>query len=132
MSAGSHTSSEDMSVASSVLQKRSLATGEKLYFPGEPIRNYTSPSYKTVGPFPDYKNGESLRDQGDRFKYYSQPKSIGPVRPASLSPNFDAAAASGVSLLGAASLAAPAVLPFAAAAGVGYGAYKLGQSLSLW
>lgn len=52
--------------------------------------------------------------------------------PAVPSRNLDSAAASGISILGAASLAAPTLLPFAAAAGVGYGTYKLGQSLSLW
>ncbi len=115
-----------------VLQKRSLNTGEQLYLPGEPIRNYVEPTYHTVGPFPSYKNGEQFGDKGDRWKYYATPRKIGPEKPATLNANYDAAAASGVSLLGAASLAAPAVLPFAAAAGVGYGAYKLGQSLSLW
>lgn len=129
MGAGSH-KAQDMSQAVSVLQKRSLITGERLYSPGEPIRNYVSPTYKVTGPFPGHKNGETFGDKGDRYKYYTKPSAIGPEKPRSL--NLDSAAASGVSLLGAASLAAPAVLPFAAAAGVGYGAYKLGQSLSLW
>lgn len=35
-------------------------------------------------------------------------------------------------IAGAAALAAPALIPFAAAAGVGYGVYKLGESFKLW
>ncbi len=35
-------------------------------------------------------------------------------------------------IAGAASLAAPALLPVAAALGVGYGVYKLGNSFDLW
>lgn len=42
------------------------------------------------------------------------------------------AAAAGLSTLGAASLAFPALAPVAAAAGIGYGLYKLGDSLNLW
>jgi hypothetical protein len=47
-------------------------------------------------------------------------------------PNFDAAAGISTGLLGTAALAAPALVPAAVAAGLGYGTYKLGQSLSLW
>lgn len=35
-------------------------------------------------------------------------------------------------IAGAAALAAPALIPFAAATGVGYGIYKLGESFKLW
>ena len=47
-------------------------------------------------------------------------------------PDLDAAAGTTVGLLGTASLVNPAIAPVAVAAGLGYGAYKLGQSLSLW
>jgi hypothetical protein len=51
----------------------------------------------------------------------------------SYTPNTtDSALSTGVGILGAASLAAPALAPFAAAAGVGYGVYKLGETFKLW
>lgn len=46
--------------------------------------------------------------------------------------NADQAVTAGIGILGAASAAAPVLAPFAAASGVGYGVYKLGQSFSLW
>lgn len=46
--------------------------------------------------------------------------------------NSDGVASAGVGILGAASLTNPSLLPFAAAAGVGYGVYKLGESFNLW
>jgi len=39
---------------------------------------------------------------------------------------------SGATVLGSASLAAPALAPVAAGLGVGYGLYKLGESFKLW
>jgi hypothetical protein len=46
--------------------------------------------------------------------------------------NPENVASAGVSALGAATLAFPALAPVAAAAGIGYGIYKLGDSLNLW
>ena len=48
------------------------------------------------------------------------------------SPNLDSAASAGIGILGAASLAASSLVPVAAAAGIGYGVYKLGESFKLW
>ncbi len=47
-------------------------------------------------------------------------------------PDLDAAAGVTAGLLGTAAIAAPVLAPAAVAAGLGYGTYKLGQSLSLW
>lgn len=47
-------------------------------------------------------------------------------------PNLDSAASAGIGILGAASLAASSLVPVAAAAGIGYGVYKLGESFKLW
>lgn len=47
-------------------------------------------------------------------------------------PDLDSAAGISAGLLGTAALVAPAVAPVAVAAGLGYGTYKLGQSLKLW
>jgi hypothetical protein len=44
----------------------------------------------------------------------------------------DQTAQQGLGILGAASLAFPAIAPVAAAASVGYGVYKLGESFKLW
>ncbi len=52
----------------------------------------------------------------------------------SFKPRVDPANAVGAAagVAGAASIVAPAFLPVAAALGVGYGTYKLGESLNLW
>ncbi len=61
------------------------------------------------------------------LKHYSQVKlhKENPVR-------TDDFLGAGVGLIGAASVAATSLAPVAAAAGIGYGVYKVGQSLSLW
>lgn len=63
---------------------------------------------------------------------YQSPINLGVVRRTSPRVNADSAASAGVGILGAASIASPALVPFAAAAGIGYGVYKLGESFSLW
>ncbi len=45
---------------------------------------------------------------------------------------IDSVAAPIAGIAGAAALASPALLPVAAAAGIGYGAFKLGESLKIW
>lgn len=87
----------------------------------EPIRSLTPPTPSSKTPYVKnglFPNGTSVT----RDRNVSAPAA----------PNYDAAAVSGISILGSASLAAPALLPVAAAAGIGYGTYKLGQALSLW
>lgn len=107
------------------------------YFPGEstatsvlrnaggvtyqPVRSRTEPLAPRYNPYVkngQFPNGTSIT----RDRNVSAPAV----------PNYDSAAASGVGLLSAATLAAPALLPVAAAAGIGYGTYKIGQALSLW
>jgi hypothetical protein len=46
--------------------------------------------------------------------------------------NTDNVFQAGLGLIGAATAAAPVLAPVAAAAGIGYGIYKLGESFSLW
>jgi len=52
--------------------------------------------------------------------------------PVSSRPAIDEIAGGSLGILGGAAILAPAVAPVAAAAGIGYGAYKLGQSFKLW
>lgn len=54
------------------------------------------------------------------------------VQPKDKRPDLDSAAGISAGLLGTAALVAPAVAPVAVAAGLGYGTYKLGQSLKIW
>ncbi len=89
----------------------------------DPIRSLTPPTPASKTPYiknGQFPNGTSIT----RDRNVSAPAV--PYR------NYDAAANAGIGVLSAASLAAPAILPFAAAAGIGYGTYKLGQALSIW
>lgn len=78
-------------------------------------------------------NAQYAKTHGGTFATPGQPINLGVVRnqPARVV-NADGAATAGLGLLGAAAVAAPAIAPVAAAAGVGYGIYKLGESFNLW
>lgn len=78
------------------------------------------------------KNAEQAafdqRAQARREKY---PELYKPVKSVKTVDFGDALGASS-GIIGAASLLNPALAPAAAAAGIGYGTYKLGQSFNLW
>jgi hypothetical protein len=56
----------------------------------------------------------------------------GPSRAVQVHNTAESAYQSGTSILGAASLVNPSLLPVAAGAGIAYGVYKLGESFKLW
>lgn len=69
---------------------------------------------------------EPVRTQGDIFTQVR-----GVLGQRDVSRAFDGVGGA-AGILGAASLAAPALIPAAAAAGVAYGVYKLGNTFNLW
>ncbi len=73
----------------------------------------------------------TLRKRQPRIVTTEEPVNFA-VQPKDKRPDLDSAAGISAGLLGTAALVAPAVAPVAVAAGLGYGTYKLGQSLKLW
>lgn len=77
-------------------------------------------------------NNQFARTHGGHFATPGEPINLGVVRRPATAVSVDGAASASVGILGAASVASPALVPFAAAAGIGYGIYKLGESFKLW
>lgn len=74
----------------------------------------------------NYRHYKAQKQQFDKYLVK------GRIVQRSQAPNVDQAITSSIGIASAASSLVPALLPVAAAAGVGYGIYKLGKSFQVW
>lgn len=99
---------------------------------------YTPDRRFSIGPdlnspvsFRPQRRGFNTPSSIDNYRKYQAAKTSAPTIRA-VGPDLDSAVQSSVAIGAAAIPFAPVIAPAVAAAGVGYGVYKLGKSFNLW